>query len=287
MEVPEDDMSSTFPEALFDFAFEEISSSMNTSAGQLPADEDIYLERCYVWFNKLSTFLSALGQCQLVGGNLASIHSPDENDAALQALVMGLDYKEEFQPMQVVGEDVFSAWIGISDSVQEGVFTWTDQSELEYLNWSPDEPDKLSDCGRLTTDGNGLWRHYDCSEQASFICLFSNSLPIPTPLPMPVPTAMAPLLPLSPPPPRPNSDLANADTTPPGDGDEESPPPSDSSGESAGVIVAIAASAVLLGLFLVAAAVIGAKKYRARQTNVMPSGIQLGSPIAGPAITKT
>uniref|UniRef100_A0A673CLH3 C-type lectin domain-containing protein n=1 Tax=Sphaeramia orbicularis TaxID=375764 RepID=A0A673CLH3_9TELE len=63
------------------------------------------------------------------GGNLASIHSQEENDF-LVVLIKG----------QTCG-NMNRTWIGGDDAVQEEFWQWTDGSKFHYTNWAPGEPD--------------------------------------------------------------------------------------------------------------------------------------------------
>uniref|UniRef100_A0A8C9ZB70 C-type lectin domain-containing protein n=1 Tax=Sander lucioperca TaxID=283035 RepID=A0A8C9ZB70_SANLU len=65
--------------------------------------------------------------CKAAGGNLASVHSEEEH-VFLRTFIN-----------QVTGENQTS-WIGGFDSVQEGVWMWSDGSTFDYKQWGAGEP---------------------------------------------------------------------------------------------------------------------------------------------------
>ena len=60
----------------------------------------------------------ARSACQASGGDLASIHSAEEN-AYAYGLTAGV-----------------STWLGLNDVAVDGNFVWSDGSAVDYLNWS-------------------------------------------------------------------------------------------------------------------------------------------------------
>uniref|UniRef100_A0A8C6URS8 C-type lectin domain-containing protein n=1 Tax=Neogobius melanostomus TaxID=47308 RepID=A0A8C6URS8_9GOBI len=72
--------------------------------------------RCFKFFNSEKTWTMAEESCNNLGGNLASIHSDEEN-AFINGLING------------------PAWLGGNDMDQEGVWRWTDGSPWDYTKW--------------------------------------------------------------------------------------------------------------------------------------------------------
>ena len=62
--------------------------------------------------------------CRLRNGELATIHSAEEDDAVKSILL----------------SDRLGYWIGLSDEAVEGTFVWGDGSKLDYYKWRDGEP---------------------------------------------------------------------------------------------------------------------------------------------------
>ena len=107
--------------------------------------------------------------CQNLGGILAKIESADES---------------QFLKTHILADAFDLFWIGLSDSLNEGEWKWTDGTELTgYTNWEGDQPNDYNnqDCGAIL-EGWRLrwyygWYYYDatwfddtCSEAKGFIC---------------------------------------------------------------------------------------------------------------------
>jgi len=88
------------------------------------------------------------------GGNLASIESQAEQD-----FVAGL-----------AGSD--GAWIGLSDILTEGTFTWADGAALSYENWRPNQPNNGNNnqhCAWIR-DTDMLWDDVLCNKMLPYAC---------------------------------------------------------------------------------------------------------------------
>ena len=99
------------------------------------------------------------------GGDLASIHSEDENREALRACIeVAADGDAELQTGVALGH---FCWIGFNDAAREGTFVWSDGSESDYTNWNQidyhndqgggcgPEP---NNCGDRNIEGGGACR---------------------------------------------------------------------------------------------------------------------------------
>ena len=85
--------------------------------------------------------------------NLASIESQEEQDA-LYALTGDI-----------------GAWIGLTDFLDEGVFSWVDGAAVTYNNWMAGQPNNGENnqhCVWITLDGE--WDDVTCKEIKSYIC---------------------------------------------------------------------------------------------------------------------
>ena len=116
------------------------------SGSALGGSED---DMMFSYFPGPATHASARAACQALGGDLASIHSAEENAAAF-ALTGGK-----------------STRIGLTDAAAEGTFVWDDGTPLDYeaWNWNSGEPNSYGgdeDCvGYLQGEGD-RWHDIRC-----------------------------------------------------------------------------------------------------------------------------
>ncbi len=73
----------------------------------------------------ISTWDEAEAYCELLGGHLATITSSDENTALF---------------LYVTGSGYESAYFGLSDAEEEGVWKWVTGEPYDYSNWHEGEP---------------------------------------------------------------------------------------------------------------------------------------------------
>uniref|UniRef100_A0A4W6EUB7 C-type lectin domain-containing protein n=1 Tax=Lates calcarifer TaxID=8187 RepID=A0A4W6EUB7_LATCA len=96
--------------------------------------------------------------CIKVGGNLASIHSPEENVFLAQLIE------------RVTGHRLHT-WIGGHDAVREGTWLWSDGTEFDYVRWSLGEPNNygIEHCIEMNWGGN-YWNDQKCHHGKPFVC---------------------------------------------------------------------------------------------------------------------
>lgn len=110
----------------------------------------------------VSTFDDARAYCQstFTGGDLVKIDDEAENASLVAADVATAG---------------MSHWIGLSDTVTEGTFSWVvDGSPLAYTNWTAMEPNDAGgneDCAEIGLAA-GTWNDLPCTELRPFICEF-------------------------------------------------------------------------------------------------------------------
>ncbi|XP_061633486.1 lithostathine-1-alpha-like [Phyllopteryx taeniolatus] len=113
---------------------------------------------CYQYQDEERTFADAESVCNILGGNLVSIHSDLENAFILELIRQGGNDDE--------------AWIGYHDAVEEDDFLWTDGSDQDYTNFdvSGTEPDGTGDCVHMD-ESAGLWEDSVCSDEVAYVCI--------------------------------------------------------------------------------------------------------------------
>jgi len=101
-----------------------------------------------------STWGEARSKCLERGGDLASIHSYEEND-----FISGL--------IQTY------SWIGLNDIEAESYFKWSDGTPLDYTNWRTDnpEPDNSTsqNCVHIQSLEGGWW-DAPCDDGGGVVC---------------------------------------------------------------------------------------------------------------------
>jgi len=99
--------------------------------------------------------------CRRVGGRLAALDEPGEQD-----LLLGLG--------------VGPLWLGLDDVLDEGEFVWDGGRPLGEASWGPGQPDdagESEDCVELRPDGT--WHDRDCSSLLPYVCEGQFSIPDP------------------------------------------------------------------------------------------------------------
>lgn len=84
---------------------------------------------CAYTFNGNYDWESAKIFCEKLGGHLATIVSPEENEAVLDLMIKA--GKEQ-------------AWIGATDKVEEGNWKWINGEAFSYSNWAEGQPDNYN-----------------------------------------------------------------------------------------------------------------------------------------------
>ncbi|XP_061621223.1 type-2 ice-structuring protein-like isoform X2 [Phyllopteryx taeniolatus] len=112
-----------------------------------------YNKRCFYYDATVKTWVEAQAHCQLFGGNLASVHSDDEN-AFIRTLTQG------------------TTWLGGSNCQTTGAWLWMDGTQMLFRFWCPLKPDNdLTQCCLQTNTGvNKCWDDVPCSAALPFVC---------------------------------------------------------------------------------------------------------------------
>ena len=101
----------------------------------------------YVAVGRTMSHSAAIDYCEEMHQSLASVHSWEEQQQAASACQAYASDQDD-QP--------FSCWLGFIDLGQEGGFVWLDGSSVEYVHWSPGEPNESRTVTRDGEDGKTL-----------------------------------------------------------------------------------------------------------------------------------
>ncbi|XP_041103294.1 lectin-like [Polyodon spathula] len=123
-----------------------------------------FKNKCYQYVKDRKTWADAELYCLSLGGNLASIHSVEDNQA-IQNLINNNDASNGY------------TWIGGSDCFKEGSWYWTDGSKWDYNNWNKGEPNNLGveNCLHLNFPVPGGWNDVACSNLYPSVCVSKES----------------------------------------------------------------------------------------------------------------
>jgi len=106
-----------------------------------------------------SSWYEAKAWCEAMGGGsqFVKVESSREN-TYLKSVVGRVD-----------------TWMGASDIKSEGTFRWTDDSSMDFADWSRWEPSTgnqgaYEDCVHFNRLKNGHWNDYSCHDLKYFIC---------------------------------------------------------------------------------------------------------------------
>jgi len=119
--------------------------------------------KCYKYFPGPVNYLGALLGCCSMGAVLASVNSQADQDIVFS----------------LAGST--GAWLGLSDFLDEGKFSWTDGSDVSFTNWRPGQPNNNNinqHCLWLRTDS--FWDDVTCKRQEAYVCQKTAAFTVPT-----------------------------------------------------------------------------------------------------------
>ncbi|XP_049608618.1 galactose-specific lectin nattectin [Syngnathus scovelli] len=117
---------------------------------------------CYIYEPETRTFADAESVCNILGGNLVSIHNDLENAFVLELIRAADDTTSE-------------AWIGLNDAVLNTDFMWTDGSDVDFTIFDGGAADDDGNCVEMETS-DGEWDDVDCTTELSYVCIREASL---------------------------------------------------------------------------------------------------------------
>ncbi|XP_077427610.1 type-2 ice-structuring protein-like [Vanacampus margaritifer] len=111
--------------------------------------------RCFFFDATQKTWAEAQAHCQGIGGNLASLHSDDDN-----TFVQTLTQKNP-------------AWLGGTDCQTSGAWFWMDGTQMMRRFWCPLKPDNdlATCCLEMNSGDDKCWDDVACSNTLPFVCV--------------------------------------------------------------------------------------------------------------------
>lgn len=113
----------------------------------------------YRLINQKMNWQNAKAYCESLGGYLACVGSAEEN-----AFLVSLSPQE-------------SLWIGFTDEVTEGTFTWINGEPVVFTGWLTGEPNNTGNEDYTELRPDGTWNDYSNSPTFYFVCEFDDPDP--------------------------------------------------------------------------------------------------------------
>ncbi|XP_061637007.1 galactose-specific lectin nattectin-like [Phyllopteryx taeniolatus] len=110
--------------------------------------------RCFIYQDKGRQFADAESVCNILGGNLASVHN-------------ALEYAVVLELIRAASDSTEDVWMGLHEAIEDGAFFWTDGSDLDFTRFNSD--DDSGDCIELEFS-DGLWDNDLCTDNNRFVC---------------------------------------------------------------------------------------------------------------------
>ncbi|KAJ8038616.1 Macrophage mannose receptor 1 [Holothuria leucospilota] len=131
-----------------EFPMEHLSTEYNDADQNCPGEWFRYSDFCFFVDTTKRIFRDAKRACRTRGGELASIHSEEE-----QSFVYS-----------ILREDVQSYFIGLTFDTQTQTWNYTDGTTLDFTNWYPTMPDggQFETCVEVYFYHDGKWNDVSC-----------------------------------------------------------------------------------------------------------------------------
>ena len=126
--------------------------------------------KCYRVVSSSANYLQAILGCVSLGASLATVSSQAEQDAVFA----------------LTGAS--GAWIGLTDFLNEGTFSWVDESPLTFTNWRVNQPNNgnnnqhctqvsLGACTNITSNKQNILFRFAPTE-TGMMSFVTNSRPM-------------------------------------------------------------------------------------------------------------
>jgi hypothetical protein len=126
--------------------------------GECPNDGVSFQSVCYHFQPNETAFVNAELECVKLNGHLASIHNGFVNAFIAQQASLLLH-----------SSTTADIWIGATDLINPGTFSWTDGSDFIFTEWQTNKTISGEDCGSLDLS-EGHWLMQDCYKAKAYVC---------------------------------------------------------------------------------------------------------------------
>ncbi|XP_077600576.1 galactose-specific lectin nattectin-like [Stigmatopora nigra] len=113
---------------------------------------------CYIYQEDKRCFSDAEKVCNILGGNLVSIHSALENAVVLELIRAGTTEPE-------------TSWIGLHDAINKDEdFIWTDGTLEDFSTFNGNPLSSDENCVEIS-HSDGCWEDASCDVLLSYVCI--------------------------------------------------------------------------------------------------------------------
>ena len=124
----------------------------------------------YSYVREAKSWADARAYCQASGGELASIHSAEDNAEVYALIQRNSDFHASHGRYP-------GTWIGFNDKAREGTWVWSDGSPTDYVNFQSGEPNSgaAENCVFFYSGHGDEWADVACSQEQGFVCKQAGS----------------------------------------------------------------------------------------------------------------
>uniref|UniRef100_UPI0037E939DF type-2 ice-structuring protein-like n=1 Tax=Semicossyphus pulcher TaxID=241346 RepID=UPI0037E939DF len=117
------------------------------------------IDRCFLYVPRSMSWASAEKNCQSLGANLASVHKAEEYHGIKKMIAD----RTHGHPQ---------AWLGGSDSEEEGVWFWSDGTPFSFSYWCRGEPNNRlkQHCLQMNHGDDKCWDDDKCHHGLPSVC---------------------------------------------------------------------------------------------------------------------
>ncbi|KAM9455086.1 ladderlectin [Clarias gariepinus] len=116
-------------------------------------------KKCYKYIAESKPWVQAELYCQVLGGNLASVHSNQTHSF--------------LKRMTRLSGSFTRTWLGAQNAIWDTVWFWSDGSVFDFTKWhsgEPNNPEGYERCLEMNYGDEVLWNNLHCNTELYFMC---------------------------------------------------------------------------------------------------------------------